>query len=67
MAMSGHGVKWVASADLEAETIRWKNRRKDWTKLMNLAANLRKCSNTYLDTWGDMNAPEDDVIEDPCL
>lgn len=50
-------VKRVASSQLEAELIRNKKMKVDWSKLMNLVKGTKNMSDVYLTEYGELGAP----------
>lgn len=63
---TGRKIKRVASSQLEAESDRVKRIKRDWDKIMNLAFNVRKISDTYLDEYGELCGPPE-IVVDPSL
>lgn len=62
----GKRVKRVASTKLEAERERTKKMKRDWDKIKGMAAGIRKMSETYILTYGELAAPPE-VVLDPSM
>ncbi|KAI9776297.1 MAG: hypothetical protein M1839_000457 [Geoglossum umbratile] len=66
LELGGKKTKCVASSQLETETERAKNMRKDWVKIKNMVHGVRSMSETYFLTYGELSAPAE-VVSDPSL
>ncbi|KAI9778773.1 MAG: hypothetical protein M1839_007863 [Geoglossum umbratile] len=58
--------KRVASSQLQVESDRAKRMKAEWDKIMNLAHNVRRISDTYLENFEEFGAPPE-IAVDPSL
>jgi hypothetical protein len=64
--VGGNKAKRVASSELEVEKSKAKRMKAEWDKIVGYPAGLRKMSDSYALTYGELAAPPE-VVHDPSL
>jgi hypothetical protein len=62
----GRKVKRVASLELEAEKVKAKKMKVEWDKILNLSVGIKKMSDTYMVTYGEL-AASPEIVHGPSL
>ena len=57
LGLGGRKVKRVTSLELEAEKVKVKKMKVEWDKILNLSVGIKKMSDTYRVTYGELAAP----------